>query len=91
MKKISAGIAVLISASFLFAQGAKPEDFVSAEYLELLKKDGKIELIHEKDDTNLNLVPDCKYGAAVEAEKILMLFSFWQTFMQDGLVTRKSA
>ena len=71
MKKISAGIAVLLSASFLFAQGAKPEDFVSAEYLELLKKDGKIELIHEKDDTNLNLVPDCKYGAAVEAEKIV--------------------
>ena len=71
MKKISAGIAVLLSASFLFAQGAKPEDFVSAEYLELLKKDGKIELIHEKDDTNLNLIPDCKYGAAVEAEKIV--------------------
>lgn len=70
MRKIISIFTIFISAAVLFAQNSKIEDFVPAEYLEQLKKNGVVEIIHEKEDTNLNLIPNCKYASDVEAEKI---------------------
>lgn len=64
-------IALLLSVgSFIFSQTSKVEDIVPSGYLETLKKDGKIELIHEKEDKNLNLIPNCFYSTNIESEKI---------------------
>ena len=64
MKKLVTFATALLLSFSLFGQESKLEDFVNESYIDELKKNGKIELIHEKEDTSLNLVPNCFYSSS---------------------------
>lgn len=49
---------------------SKLEDLVSAENAKKLRETGRIELIHEKEDFDLHIVPDCEYKSKIEKEVI---------------------
>ena len=70
MKKLVTFTTALLLSFSVFGQESKLEDFVSESYIDELKKNGKIELIHEKEDTSLNLVPNCFYSERINSEKI---------------------
>ena len=70
MKKLVTFATALLLSFSLFGQESKLEDFVNESYIDELKKNGKIELIHEKEDTSLNLVPNCFYSERINSEKI---------------------
>ena len=70
MKKLVTFATALFLSFSLFGQESKLEDFVKESYIGELKKNGKIELIHEKEDTSLNLVPNCFYSERINSERI---------------------
>lgn len=61
---------LIFTSSFLFADDLKLEDAVSPNYLKELKSSGVVKIIHEKDDTKLNLLPECAYKS--QAEKAII-------------------
>lgn len=71
MKKnvISAVIALAMTGS-LFAQVNKLEDLVSEQNAKKLRENGRIELIHEKEDFDMHIVPNCEYKKQIETEVI---------------------
>ena len=70
MKKLILSAITFVLGFSLFAENSSLEKYVDSSYVEELKQKGKIELIHEKEDTNLNLVPKCFYSERINSEKI---------------------
>lgn len=70
MKKIFLITTLFVSVVGVFAQTGKLEDYVDGKYLAELKKNGKIEIIHEEKDTNLNLVPNTSFKSKIVSNKI---------------------
>ena len=70
MKKIFLIATLFLSVVGIFAQTGKLEEYVECKYLAELKKNGKIEIIHEEKDTNLNLVPNTSFKSKIISSKI---------------------
>lgn len=70
MKKILF-ICCFFVVGFLGFAVEKLENVVPDGYLEQLKKDGKIELIHDKNDFDFSLVPKCQYADDVVKGKLV--------------------
>lgn len=71
MKKFILAVTCFFSfAAFIFAQNVKVEDLVNPNYVEELKKNGKITLIHPKKENVIELVPECFYAEQVKTDLI---------------------
>ncbi len=73
MKKFKKAGLALIFASFFsvcFAQSGKIEDYLSAERIAELKKNGSISLIHPKGDNSITMVPKCQYESQIKGSLI---------------------
>lgn len=70
MKKCMFLAVLLVGCLAAFAQETKLENLVSGNYLNELKSKGKIEIIHEANDTSLSLIPNTPYKSRIESEKI---------------------
>lgn len=70
-KKIIIFSLVLFSfSSILTAQVANIENLLSSEYINELKNNGRIQVIHEKEDKNLTLIPKNVYEEKIRSESI---------------------
>lgn len=71
MKKILISVftAALIG-SFVSAETVKIESLVNSANLKTLNENGRVELIHEKQDWDLQLVPECEYSNLMKTEVI---------------------
>ncbi len=70
MKKLLLLVTLLVSSIGVFAQTGSLEEYVDEKYLAELKKNGKIEIIHEESDENLNLVPNTSFKSRIISSKI---------------------
>lgn len=70
MKKCMFIVSLLACCMALFAQQGRLEDYVSGNYLNELKSNGKVEIIHEEKDTSLNLIPNTSYKSRIDSQKI---------------------
>lgn len=64
-KIILAAVFSAFVSTFCFAEG-KIEDYLSAERIAELKKNGSITLIHEKGDNKISMVPACTYESKIK-------------------------
>lgn len=70
MKKRIFAFILLLVTFFAYSQNVKLEDFINEKYVDSLLKNGRIEVIHEKEDTNLSLIPNCIYKDKIITESI---------------------
>lgn len=70
MKRFFTMAGLFVSVAGIFAQTSKLEDYVDAKYLAELRKNGKIEIIHEEKDTNLNLIPNTSFKSKIVSSKV---------------------
>ena len=69
-KKAALALVFASIFSFSFAQSGKIEDYISAEKVEQLKKNGSISLIHPKGDNSITMVPKCQYDSQIKGTLI---------------------
>lgn len=70
MKKLLSVIFSLGMIASAFAQEVKLEDYVAPEYVEELKKNGNVTLIHPKKETEIKMVPNCVYSNQIKSNLI---------------------
>lgn len=70
MKKLVFLVVLLVGCISAFAQSTRLEDYVSGEYLNTLKKNGKVEIIHAENDSSLNLIPNITYKSNINSGKV---------------------
>lgn len=70
MKKFFISVCFLSLACSVFAQNAKVEEIVNADYVNELKNKGVVSLIHPKKDNSVKMVPDCVYAETIKKDLI---------------------
>lgn len=68
MKKTVIFFCSFFLSGLLFAQSL--EDYVDSKYLAEIKSKGNVSLIHEKKDTEMKMVPACKYTDEIKSDLI---------------------
>lgn len=71
MKKSISFIAVFLSFTLsVFGQNINVENLVNSKYVEELKINGKISIIHPKKENVIELVPECSYAEQIKSDLI---------------------